>query len=478
MKVALLFLPAWSIKTAPLGVACISAALKSDGHTVHSFDWNVRLFHQLNSPHLWDLDNDQQWTQESIFKANLLPNIKFFLDQWVDELLKNNYDAIGFSAFRSNAYPTAYVSSLIKKIAPSVKLFIGGPAIVTPESALSYFFDDGGMDAAVVGEGEKTAIELLRRWQNNESIIDLNGIILKRGYKTIGRMVMNPRQATMNINDLPFPDFSDFNLSQYSELALGIQFSRGCVANCTFCTENTFYWPKFVSKSPEKIVEEINYQINKHEVQIFLPADSLMNGNISVLGKLSDLLIENQTNIQWGGNMRIDPKMTPDFLKKIKTANCNWIVFGIESGSDPILKAMRKGITHNQIITVIKNTYEAGIQVSINIIVGFPGETEEFFQDTLKLLETCSDYISFISSTVFGLDPNTYVGQNPEKYGIETLDSQEKTIWQEGPEDGLGWRSISGDSNREIRSQRLIQIRAFIETYLLTTKLNKVVDSL
>jgi radical SAM superfamily enzyme YgiQ (UPF0313 family) len=175
--------------------------------------------------------------------------------------------------------------------------------------------------------------------------------------------------------------------------------------------------------------------------------------------------------------MRVDERMSPEFLQKMKKANCHWVVFGIESGANPILKAMKKGINHDEIISILKSAHETGIQVSVNIIVGFPGETEEFFQETLKLLESCKDYISYISSSVFGLDPNTHVGKNPEKYGIEVV-TEEKIAWDDGGADALGWRSTGINSTRVVRTERFTRLRAFIDEYLENTIRIKTADSL
>jgi anaerobic magnesium-protoporphyrin IX monomethyl ester cyclase len=467
MKVALLFLPSWSVQAAPLGPACISASLRKAGHEVNVLDWNVELYHKLDLS-LWDLANDIDWRVPSFFLTRCLPKLAPELDKLLEALLASNYDVVGISVFGSSLHTTAYVSKFIKERSPSTKIIWGGPNILFPDIQKEFF---AYADAAVVGEGEKAAVEVLDAWTHGRSLAGISGVVWKEKYEVI----QNPRSPGLEIDALPLPDFSDFHFDKYLERLVPLQFSRGCVANCSFCEEKKFLWPGFQMKNPRRIVDELVGLQKATGISSFCAADSLMNGDHRKLEQLADLLLEEKVQVYWGGNMRIDVKLTPELLRKLHRAGCGWVTFGVESGSDEILKYMRKGIRGHHIAATLKNVHEAGIKIGVNIIVGYPGEYESQFQETVRMLEESQSYISNISTAQFSIGPRSPIAINSKVYDILHNENGE-IVWDETP-DGVGWFSKNRESTRESRTNRLMVLRDHIENKLTGIIHNRVADN-
>jgi hypothetical protein len=128
----------------------------------------------------------------------------------------------------------------------------------------------------------------------------------------------------------------------------------------------------------------------------------------------------------------------------MKKAGCSWLGYGIESGSQRILDLMGKRFSIDKSIEVLKNTREAGIPFQINLMFGFPTETEEDFQQTLKFLARSRPYVDSIlaSQSFFTLEKGTYVRSHPGEFGITGADHH------------LYWKSNGGSNNYAERFRR------------------------
>jgi radical SAM superfamily enzyme YgiQ (UPF0313 family) len=103
------------------------------------------------------------------------------------------------------------------------------------------------------------------------------------------------------------------------------------------------------------------------------------------------------------------------------------IIFGVESGSDEILKLMRKGTNITDVSNVLKHSHTLGIKNILYIMFGFPKETKEDFLKTISFLKENDDYIDLISLSVFGLSKNSYIFDNPCEFGLYNIEEKERT---------------------------------------------------
>jgi len=247
------------------------------------------------------------------------------------------------------------------------KVVIGGVhASIRPKEALEH------ADAVVVGEGEKAFKKIIDE--------NLTGII--KG------------EIINDLDEIPIPAYDlvhmEFYFKQTPLLKIvgkriaNILTSRGCPYNCTFC-HNSFKNLKYRANSPERTVKEIEYLIEKYQVNaIFFIEDNFFVNKERVIN-ISKLLIEKRINIVWGANSRVN-NIDIKTLKIAKNAGCYQITFGWESGSQRMLDIYNKQVTVKQNEDSIKLCREAGIKANGTVMIGGPGETLEDLNKTRKFI--------------------------------------------------------------------------------------------
>jgi radical SAM superfamily enzyme YgiQ (UPF0313 family) len=422
MKVGLAFLPAWVPYNPPLGISCISAVIEREGHEVTFFDYNAHIYDEVKNDcgDFWLMDNAHLWDNPNEFKNIVFPKISKYLNQLAKKVAFSDLDAIGFSMYSTNSQPTAVVIKLIKSLRPDIKIFIGGAQV--DEDMEHDLFQQGIIDAAVIGEGENSTIDLLNYWKGDYEGEVIPGVLLRT---KSGEVSKGPKRPLLNMKELPIPDFSKFDLKRYTSDCFPIEFSRGCVAKCTFC-EETNYWVSFRVKTPKQIVEEFKYHKEKYGVRVFRVVDSLMNGNHRMLEDLCDLIIHEGLDVEWQGFCRISPKLTPSLLAKMKKAGCLFVNFGIESGSQNVLNLMKKRYKLHEIYKVVKDTHAAGIEVHTQILLGFPGETWFNFYETLKMIFQLRPFFKRIYPGIpLVITKKSFIYDNLETYNVHYSENRE-----------------------------------------------------
>ncbi|HLP47720.1 MAG TPA: radical SAM protein, partial [Candidatus Kapabacteria bacterium] len=181
---------------------------------------------------------------------------------------------------------------------------------------------------------------------------------------------------------------SDFDLRYYPSLAAYT--SRSCPFQCTFCSE-VIMWGKYRKKKAAKVVAELKTLSEKYGEQLFVMSDSLLN---PIVTELADEFIKTNLSIYWDGYLRADnPVCNTDNTMLWRRGGFYRARLGLESGSERILKAMGKKITPQQLKTAVSSLAYAGIKTTTYWVIGYPGETEEDFQQTLNLIEELKDDI-------------------------------------------------------------------------------------
>lgn len=436
LKIFLVMLPQWNISQPPLGIAYLTSFLRSQGLLVIQRDLSVELFHRL--------PENQKYIMESAYHLNWIhnflelihPQIKDIIDEWIDEIAKDDSQAVGFSIFSVNKALALYMIKKIKEKIPEKIIIAGGPQAARHEDD-SEIIDNEFIDYIVTEEGEETLYELVSAIKKKGDVRKVTGVILREGNKKIDT---GARPLMKHLDALPFPAISDFPLEYYRDLAIPILSSRGCLYRCSFCSERVF-WKSFRYRTGSNVYNEFKHQFNKLGRNSFYMVDSLINGSIRELEVLCDLIIkDNALRIFWGGKAAIRPEMTGTLLRKMYDAGNRSIVYGIESGSDRVLKDMKKAFTVELAKRVIKETCEAGIAVGIFWIIGFPTENESDFQKSINFLNEVKGYVDTVTPGYgCGILKGSELFTDYKRYGITFKED--------------GWCSLS--TNPSIREERL-----------------------
>lgn len=408
MKIGLFVFPVRFASLLPIDIAYLSAYLKRRGHEVYIHDFNVEIpvVNDSDTTFWGQLNNQQEFFNENKNKA----------EKWVENILDFAPDVVGMSIWETQLYFSLQVASMIKAKRKDIKIVFGGPWCSTMGTSLNHLIG-GGVDYIVYGEGEATLTEIVESG-------DFNGAISGCRRKVGGEIVDGGwRQEIPELDSLPFPDYTPFNFDKYLLPAYPILFSRGCNWNCSFCTHRCV-WRGFRCRSPENILKEMQYCFSRYPfMRKFQSCDHAMNANMTQLLQLCDLIIAGNIQVVFfGGFGQVNPQMQEEeVILKLQRAGFNGWSIGVQSGSDRILKSMRRPYTAAQAEKMLETMHRLGVASVIDFIIGYPEETEEDFGQTLEFTTRVGKYVDNIS-----VCPHCYLGGNdlalyPEKYGIYAL---------------------------------------------------------
>jgi radical SAM superfamily enzyme YgiQ (UPF0313 family) len=373
--------------------------LRNAGYQVNALDLNIELYKIVKDEHkkLWNLPNPKE------FYPKHFHNLKFITEDiyenFAKRILSFNSEIIGFNVNMTSVEFVRKIIQKIKSLDNSRIIILGGPEVYRfygedEKMKISTTSLDNLANIFVVGEGEETLLNVIRNIEQYGEVKNCPGAIVKKNNKLID---FGDRKPIENIDQIPFPDFSDFNLNDYKNVGfLPIMGSRGCFGRCEFCYERVF-WKKYRYRTAENIFQEMKRDIEMCKAKYLFFVDSVFNGNLNELEKLCDLIIDNKLNIKWVvKGARINMGMSESLFTKMKMAGCEHISYGIESGSQKILDLIKKDMKIEDAEKIIRLTKKSGITIHCSFIIGFPGETDEDFQKTLDFVEENEKFISMV----------------------------------------------------------------------------------
>ncbi|MFH1849313.1 MAG: radical SAM protein [archaeon] len=437
MRVMLALCPVWHTKTPPLGIAYLSAFLRARGHQVRTLDLNIDLYRKTRDKYgdkCRDKSGDKtidsagpaDWWDFTIPEAERISRLNHeefcsdgFLDSeingWVRRIAEFNPDVLGLSAYAESREFSLELAQRVKAEAPKVRIVFGGPLCRASISDSEWFAHERQLDAMVIGEGELTCQALLEMWEKGRGG-ELPGAITRTNGKIAAGGLRDPL-PDLDIN-LPFPDYCDFPLEEYTKRnMILIQGSRGCVGSCGFCHDRVA-GKRYRCRSPGNIFTEMLLRIGQG-YDSFEFCDLVLNADVKRLEKLCELIIDKNLGIHWGGPIRCSPGMTLGVFKKMSMAGAGRVNIGMESGCQKMLDSMRKGFRIRDMEQNLRDMHDAGIDSSVNILIGYPGETNETVAETMGFIRRNRRHIKHVSSlTPMYLMPGTYAAEHTADYGI------------------------------------------------------------
>ena len=279
----------------------------------------------------------------------------------------------------------------LKSETNAITVVVGPPASQFTERILR----SGHVDIVARYEYDYTLLEIADMLENGELVLDkIKGI----SYIREGEIRHNPNREFLLSEDLdkiPFVskvykkylNVRDYFLSSSLYPVVQIFTGRGCPFKCTFCSwPQTLMGHKYRVRSISNVLDEMEWiSKNLKEVkEVFFEDDTFTVNKKRVLEFCKEYK-ERGLDIAWACNARAD--LDYETMKAMKKAGCRLVIVGYESGSDEILKNIRKGITTQQIREFAKNARRAGLLVHGDFIIGLPGETKETIEMTRKLIK-------------------------------------------------------------------------------------------
>ena len=317
-------------------------------------------------------------------------------------------DIFGISIATTQLTYAEKICNYLKERNPQALVIIGGVHPTTlPEETLKIT----NADIAVIAEGEETFLEIVR----GKSPEEIKGI----AYKKDGEIINNGRRDYIkNLDVLPYPareliDFSKYTRTLGGEPCTNLITARGCPFNCVFCDQDI--WQRKVRYfSTEYVLGEVDDIKKKTGIDKLLFLDDTLTLNRERIIDIAKGL--KKRSVEWRGWTRADT-VDLELLKIMKEGGCQSLCIGAESGSDKILKNIKKGVTTEQNLQAVKWVKESEMMVRVSLIVGSPGETEETIEETKKFMVSAhpDDWIVSTFVPVVGSD----AWRNPDRYGIK-----------------------------------------------------------
>ena len=387
----------------------------------------------------------------------------FALDYQFPDLVRkvNNFhpDLIGLTMF-SFDFLNSY--QLINKIKTSgIPLVVGG---VHVSSTKKDVLKKTKADYALYGEAETSFLELCQ----GKELDKINGLIY-RDSKSDSIIINSPSQLIHNLDELPFPAWEKFELQKYiypQEGRLQIATSRGCPYNCVYCAVKLSMGLGFRPRSPENVVEEIEHWYGKG-FTFFEFVDDCFTLDLNRAKTICDLIIEKGLKIRWNcaNGIRAD-RVDEELLIKMKKAGCEFVAYGLETGSEKILTQIKKGITLEKSKETFLLTKKVGLKFAVNFIVGLPEET---YADALKSVELAkevpADYVNFSNMVPYpGTETYQYIKDHgtfllpEETYLTESTTKLGEPVF-ETPEFSLVERRKALQKGRAVAKQSHLQYR-------------------
>ena len=270
-----------------------------------------------------------------------------------------------------------------REVCPNCITLAGGPHVT--------FWDDHALeecpelDVVIRREGEGTIVDLVQQIEAGKSYDETLGITYRKG----GKIVRTPERPYIeDLDSLPFPARHLWPMEKFQEYedVLYLAMSRGCVYWCEFCCTVRMHGRKYRMRSARNVVDEIEYLYKTYGKTKFTFCDDAFTVDRPRVEEICSEIKRRGLEIEWNCGTRVD-MLTKDLLLTMKEAGCVSVWFGVESGTQQMLDAMKKGISPELTEKVLGWVREVGMKPVPNVILGFPGETKKSAWDTIKFIE-------------------------------------------------------------------------------------------
>ncbi len=330
------------------GLAILSAALKADGNDVE----------------LLDLRGMKGW------------------EDFRDTVIARDMDAVGITMMSVDFNIAVKAATIIKEVKSHVKIFVGGPH---PSILPGVVEKESCFDCIVRGEGEVTFPRLIRD-------------LADQGLE-IPRIVQGEKLE--NLDESPW---ADRNLFSYMEAPAFPFFKppfvtliagRGCQYNCNFCqpSERIIFGKKVRRRSVKSVIDELKFLEKQYSFNSWMIHDDCITEDRAWVEEFCAAYKSSGFTQPFFGHSRADIICkNPDMVEMLADAGMQMFIVGFESGSDRVLKYLRKGCTRAQNLEAARILKAYKIKIWANYMLGIPTETNDEIMETYSMLKQIAPY--------------------------------------------------------------------------------------
>lgn len=391
--------------TPPLGLAYIAAVLKAQGHFLQVVDASAE------DPEAVTLLRDEIYVF-GMSKERLV------------QLVDPETAVFCFSfMFTNNWLYDREVVKEVRKHFPNAILIAGGEhATAAPEFSMN----QAPLDYIVLGEGEETIAELITAIEQKAEIAAIPGI----AYRNEGKIILNNnRKRLKKLEEIPWPAWEIFPLNKYFDNkmthgvyrghTLPVMATRGCPYTCTFCSNPQMWGKAYEMRPPSEFVDELEFLHKTYKVVNFdfydLTAIMVKEWIVAMCQEI--LARDLQIFYQLPSGTRAEA-IDYEVAQLLFLSGCKNITYAPESGSERVLKSVKKQVEIDAMLASIKYSNKAGMLIHLNMILGFPDDTHKDLWLTLWFLVKCSWYGAHdIAPAVFTPYPGSTLYNRLSKQG-------------------------------------------------------------
>lgn len=325
---------------------------------------------------------------------------KLSAEMFRSRIAKTPSDIVGFTATTLLYKSAMRLITATKEVQPAAVTVLGGShGSFWDQNALQEY---SSLDIVVRLEGENTLIELAEKLQTKTTLSGVLGITYRGGN---GEIVRTPdRPYIENLDSLPFPAHHLLpleNLKHNGKIIFPLISSRGCVYWCDFCSTVRMFGRGYRMRSAKNVVDEMQLVHEKYGVDQVTFYDDAFSVDRNRVVEICRELRDRNLKLKWDCGTRVD-MVDRELLETMHAAGCFAVWLGVESGSELILGAMNKKIKIQQTKQAYKTAHQVGLMTIANVVLGFPGETEQTALQTINLVKELNpDDVGFYIATPY-----------------------------------------------------------------------------
>lgn len=362
----------------------------------------------------------------------LEPSPEAAIEKLLDVLSTTQYDLVGLTCMTVEYRSATEVAKLVRQKQPSCLIVFGGQhPTIQPEEVASEKF----CDVVVVGEGEETFAELLQTLGNGADLYSVAGLVFKNGNKIIKTL---GRPAIKTLDELPWPAYNLLEIERYFELesarytpkhprAMQVFTSRGCPWRCTYCHD--LFGKTFRARSAQDVFDEMKHLHDRYGIREYMIEDDIFNLDMNRAKKICELIIDSglKIHMQFGNGLRAE-RFDEELVQKLARAGTHHIAIAIESASPRIQKLIKKNLKLDRTNQAVGWMRKYGINSLGFFMIGFPFETVEEIEQTIRYARQ-TDLDEALFSIVV---PYAGTELNRQVYDLGLFDPDEASMGGEG----------------------------------------------
>lgn len=452
----------------PFGLATITAELKSKGFDIRQDDLDAKCAaDELFPRHRWgkqfpakDLMLDIERIRK-FWEGGDDADVIDVVEQVLSYTDLADRDTVLLSCIEGDDIG-AILSLCIGKYLVSRKgltVIFGGeafPHMMPIKSEILYFYENRCFDYYIQGYGEVPLLDLFKaidaepgRIRMVSSVEQVNGLVYPRPDGTLieNRPLFTRPEVVPDFEGLPmnlyykFPDewgklpTEDAGVEEI--LVLPVKLNFCCPMNCAFCISSGDAFSKVTTMQPDAMAEAIKRLRDRWQTRYFMFADDLFNVSRKRAVEMAEAFVRHDIKIMWS-DCAYGRNLKKEDLQLFRQSGCCRLVWGMETGSLRLQKLIHKGIEFDEFEQIMQWSHEAGIYNSLEVVAGFPTETDEDIEETVQMLHRLRPWVDQMYLNPFSLITGSLMHKEPEKYGITNV-KPVATIFQRNPDQVYSW---------------------------------------